>query len=188
MNASAAAASRIDKWYALGLLMVVGLFNYIDRLCMSILQVPIKQELNLSDTQLGVLTGLAFSLLYTTMAVPIARLTPNLRALASATNVLMAGTFGAAIGPFATGVFSDLIATNFALADDSLRYAIGLSSSFAAFGGLFFWRAAQRFPQELARNRGRNDALSGKHLSESRDISSEPIKPVLAPALSLPGD
>jgi hypothetical protein len=132
MNASAAAASRIDKWYALGLLMVVGLFNYIDRLCMSILQVPIKQELNLSDTQLGVLTGLAFSLLYTTMAVPIARLTPNLRALASATNVLMAGTFGATIGPFATGVFSDLIATNFALADDSLRYAIGLSSSFAA--------------------------------------------------------
>jgi MFS family permease len=54
--------------------MAVGLCNYIDRLCMSILQVPIKQELGLTDTQLGVLTGLAFSLLYTTMTVPIARL------------------------------------------------------------------------------------------------------------------
>ena len=59
--------------YALGLLMAVGLFNYVDRLCMSILVVPIRHELGLSDTQIGILTGLAFSLVYTLMAVPIAR-------------------------------------------------------------------------------------------------------------------
>ncbi|MFO1427311.1 MAG: MFS transporter [Steroidobacteraceae bacterium] len=53
--------------------MAVGLFNYVDRLCMSILVVPIRQELGLSDTQIGILTGLAFSLVYTLMAVPIAR-------------------------------------------------------------------------------------------------------------------
>ena len=63
-----------DRRYALGLLMAVGLFNYVDRLCMSILSVPIRRELDLSDTQLGVLTGLAFSLVYTLTAVPIARL------------------------------------------------------------------------------------------------------------------
>jgi MFS family permease len=72
--AAAAAAPDPRRWYALGLLMVVGLFNYIDRLCMSILQVPIKAELGLTDTQLGIMTGLAFSLLYTTMTLPIARL------------------------------------------------------------------------------------------------------------------
>jgi len=74
------------KWYALGLLIAVGLCNYIDRLCMSILQVPIKQELGLSDTQLGVLTGLAFSLLYTTMTMPIARLADR-----TSRNYVMAG-------------------------------------------------------------------------------------------------
>jgi len=73
-DAIAHAAALKHRWYALGLLMLVGLCNYIDRMCMSILQVPIKQELGLTDTQLGVLTGLAFSLLYTTMTVPLARL------------------------------------------------------------------------------------------------------------------
>lgn len=77
---------------------------------------------------------------------------PNLRALASATNVLMAGTFGAAVGPFATGVISDWLATSYALDTDSLRYAIGLSCLFATLGGLFFWRAARHFPEELSRN------------------------------------
>lgn len=62
------------KWYALAVVIAVGLFNYIDRLSMSILQVPIKAELGLSDSQIGVLTGLAFSLVYTTLTIPIARL------------------------------------------------------------------------------------------------------------------
>jgi MFS family permease len=72
--AGAAELTRGRRLYALGLLMVVGLFNYIDRLCMSILQVPIKAELGLTDTQLGIMTGLAFAILYTTLTVPVARL------------------------------------------------------------------------------------------------------------------
>ena len=74
MNQTAAAPSGGYKWYALGVLMLVALFNYIDRQALSILQVPIKQELGLSDTQLGALTGLAFAFLYSTLAIPIARL------------------------------------------------------------------------------------------------------------------
>jgi len=72
-NGAAAAAAQ-QRRYALGVLMVVAVFNYIDRQALSILQVPIKQELGLSDTQLGALTGLAFALLYSTLALPIARL------------------------------------------------------------------------------------------------------------------
>lgn len=64
------AASR----YGLGMLFLVALFNYIDRAIISILQEPLKADLKLSDTQLGALTGLSFALLYTTMALPIARL------------------------------------------------------------------------------------------------------------------
>src|SRR5690606_38683253 len=41
---------------------------------LSILQNPIKQELQLSDTQLGLLGGFAFALFYSTLGVPVARL------------------------------------------------------------------------------------------------------------------
>jgi len=60
--------------YGLAVLFVVALFNYIDRSIISILQEPLKADLGLSDTQLGALTGLSFAVLYTTMALPIARL------------------------------------------------------------------------------------------------------------------
>lgn len=66
--------SAVASRYGLAMLFVVALFNYIDRSIISILQDPLKADLGLSDTQLGALTGLSFALLYTTMALPIARL------------------------------------------------------------------------------------------------------------------
>lgn len=60
--------------YVLFLLFIVSVFNYVDRTILSILQVPIKDDLGLSDLQLGALTGLAFALFYTTLSLPIARL------------------------------------------------------------------------------------------------------------------
>ena len=61
-------------WLVLAILFGVAVLNYIDRTLLSILQVPIKEELGLSDAQLGALTGLAFAIFYTTLAVPVARL------------------------------------------------------------------------------------------------------------------
>lgn len=60
--------------YALGVLVVVYTFNFIDRQILSILLEPIKQDLGLSDTALGMLTGFAFALFYATLGIPIARL------------------------------------------------------------------------------------------------------------------
>lgn len=60
--------------FALFSLFLVAMFNYIDRTILSILQIPIKAELGLSDGQIGALTGLSFALFYTTLALPIARL------------------------------------------------------------------------------------------------------------------
>jgi len=60
--------------YGLAILFAVALFNYIDRSIVAILQEPIKRDLGLSDTQLGLLTGLSFALVYATMALPIARI------------------------------------------------------------------------------------------------------------------
>ena len=59
--------------YALGLLVVVYVFNFIDRSILSILLQPIKEEFQVSDTALGFLSGIAFAALYTIIGIPIAR-------------------------------------------------------------------------------------------------------------------
>lgn len=61
------------RYYALGLLVVVYTFNFIDRQILSILLEPIKTELELSDTAMGMLTGFAFAAFYATLGIPIAR-------------------------------------------------------------------------------------------------------------------
>ena len=66
-------ASRKSAYYALGLLTVVYSFNFIDRKLLAILQESIKAELDLSDSQLGLLTGFAFAAFYVTAGIPIAR-------------------------------------------------------------------------------------------------------------------
>src|SRR5687767_12507751 len=66
--------SRGYRAYVLGLLTVVFVINFVDRQVLSVLIEPIKRELHLTDTQLGLLSGLAFALFYVTFAVPIARL------------------------------------------------------------------------------------------------------------------
>ncbi len=55
-------------------LVIVYTFNFIDRQIVGILAVPIKAELHLSDSQLGLMGGLAFALFYTLLGIPIARL------------------------------------------------------------------------------------------------------------------
>jgi predicted MFS family arabinose efflux permease len=55
-------------------LMMVYAFNYLDRGLLSVLGEPIKRELGLSDTQLGLGGGVAFSLVYSLAAFPIARI------------------------------------------------------------------------------------------------------------------
>lgn len=63
-----------QRQVGLSALFLVSAFNYIDRTILSILQIPIKSELGLSDGQLGALTGFAFALFYATLSLPIARL------------------------------------------------------------------------------------------------------------------
>lgn len=59
--------------YVLLILTTVYVLNFVDRQLLVILQEPIKAELNLSDTQLGLLTGFAFALFYVICGIPIAR-------------------------------------------------------------------------------------------------------------------
>ncbi len=56
----------------LGMLLLIYTFNFVDRQILGILAPAIKAELALTDTQLGLLGGLAFALLYSTLAIPLA--------------------------------------------------------------------------------------------------------------------
>ncbi len=59
---------------SLALLALVYIFSYIDRQVIAILIEPIKREFGASDTQIGLLTGLAFGLLYAALGVPVGKL------------------------------------------------------------------------------------------------------------------
>jgi predicted MFS family arabinose efflux permease len=61
-------------WLVVGLCMVAYVFSFIDRQILALLIGPIQADLKLSDTQFGLLQGLAFSLFYATMGIPIASL------------------------------------------------------------------------------------------------------------------
>jgi hypothetical protein len=53
--------------------MLIYVVNFVDRQVVSILAEPIKRDLHLADWQLGLMTGLAFAVLYTVLGLPIAR-------------------------------------------------------------------------------------------------------------------
>lgn len=64
---------RTYRSYLLGLLLLVLAFNLVDRLALGLLLQHIKADLDLSDTQLGVLGGISFAIFYSIMGIPMAR-------------------------------------------------------------------------------------------------------------------
>lgn len=65
--------NQMYRWYVLGVLMIVYAFSFMDRQIVSILLEDLRAEFLLTDTQLGLLSGIAFALFYATLGVPIAR-------------------------------------------------------------------------------------------------------------------
>jgi MFS family permease len=60
-------------WYGLAVLTAINSLAQMDRIALAVLLQPIKSELHLSDQQLGLLSGLAFALLYAALGLPLAR-------------------------------------------------------------------------------------------------------------------
>lgn len=82
--------SRAYTRYAMWLLLGIYIVNFVDRSVINILAEPIKQDLGLADWQLGMMSGLAFAILYTFLGIPVARLAehshrPRIIAVAAAT-------------------------------------------------------------------------------------------------------
>lgn len=96
----------VASWVALLFLTAVITVNYVDRFLLSILIDPIKHDLKISDTQVGLMTGAAFALFYSILAIPVARLaerTNRLYVLAGSLVLWSAATMLSGVaGAFAT--------------------------------------------------------------------------------------
>ncbi|MBM3103909.1 MAG: MFS transporter [Pseudomonas sp.] len=64
--------------YALFVLAVIYIFNYIDRQLMAILIEPVKAEFGISDTGIGMLSGVTFAVFYTLFGFPLGRLSDRI--------------------------------------------------------------------------------------------------------------
>jgi MFS family permease len=78
MSASANSGSRYPSrrvaWYTVFVLMTCYTLSYCDRQILAFLVGPMKQELHISDTEVGLLQGIAFVLVYTLCGLPVGAL------------------------------------------------------------------------------------------------------------------
>ena len=62
--------SPVYAWYVVGVLMVIYVLSFIDRQILSLIVDPVKKDLDVSDTQMGLLMGFSFALFYSILGVP----------------------------------------------------------------------------------------------------------------------
>src|SRR5579864_8443707 len=86
-------------WYVVGVLTVFYSFSFIARAIFSLLVQPIRRDLHINDTQVGILVGFTFSVVYTFLGVPLGRLADIYsRRLIIGAGVVMWSLFTAASG------------------------------------------------------------------------------------------
>jgi MFS family permease len=139
--------------YVLALLTAVYMQNLVDRGLMTLLLQPIKEDLQLSDTQLGFLTGIAFGLFYATLGLPIAR-------WADRGNRVTITSL--AIGLWGLTVMACLLVTNYAqLALARMAAAIGESGCKPPTYSL----VGDYFPERAERSRAMATYIAGSFLA-----------------------
>src|SRR5919206_4548623 len=62
------------SWYALGVLTLVYVLNFLDRVLIYFMFTPIKAELKFTDLQLGLLGATSFAIFYTVLGIPFGRM------------------------------------------------------------------------------------------------------------------
>jgi MFS family permease len=87
MDAAEAYPRRGVAWYALSVLTVCYTFSYIDRQILAFLVTPLKQDLQISDTEIGLLQGIAFALFYAFFGLPMGMLADRF----NRRNIILAG-------------------------------------------------------------------------------------------------
>jgi len=109
-NKAAGKSTDLANNSTLFLLMMVLLLHLVDRQIMAILAEPIKKDLHFSDTQIGLLTGLGFSFIYSVLGIPIARLADRYDRRKIISIATASWSVMTAVSGMATGFFTMLLA------------------------------------------------------------------------------
>jgi MFS family permease len=72
-------ADRADRWAMVALLSIAAVVAYMDRLILSVLFVPLARDLHLTDTQMSVLQGGSFAIIYALAGVPLGLVADRLK-------------------------------------------------------------------------------------------------------------
>jgi len=126
--------------FALAMLLLVYTFNFVDRQILGILASAIKTDLQLSDKQLGLLGGLAFALLYSTLAIPLAWLADRTSRTWVITLSLAVWSLFTGLCGFATS-FGQLFAARIGV---GVGEAGGIAPSYAVIADMFPPRSRAR--------------------------------------------
>jgi MFS family permease len=128
---------RRYSWYALAVLVLAYLFNYIDRNILSILSEELKRDVGLADAQIGFLHGTAFAVFYAIFGIPFGRLSDTW----VRTRVIAIGLFFWSLMTALSGT-----ATSFGVL---ALYRIGVGVGEASLGPAAYSLIVDYFPQRL---------------------------------------
>ena len=117
----------------LAMLLLVYVFNFLDRMILSILAAPIQEELGISDSAMGLLGGIAFAVLYSTLAVPLSSLADR----TSRSWVVTVSLFGWSVFTALCGLAQGFWHIFVARVGVGIGEAGGVAPSYAIIGGYF---------------------------------------------------
>ncbi|MEW5698306.1 spinster family MFS transporter [Pseudomonas synxantha] len=79
--------SRVRAWFTVSVLMLAYVLSFVDRQILNLLVGPIRQDMDISDTQMSLLMGLSFAIFYTFCGIPLGRIADS----KSRRNLLLCG-------------------------------------------------------------------------------------------------
>lgn len=134
---TSAPTSLTYAWYVVAVLLTAQAFSFLDRMIMGLLVGPIRESFQISDTQYSLLAGLAFSLFYAIMGLPLARIADR----SSRRNLIVVGiavwSFMTAVCGLAKGYWSLFVA----------RVGVGIGE--ATLGPAAYSMIADYFPRSI---------------------------------------
>lgn len=123
-------------WIVVGILSFAGIVSYIDRQIINLLVEPIKADLGINDTQIGLLQGFSFALFYAVLALPLARIADS----GNRTRIITIGIVCWSLATFFCGLASTFMLLFFA------RMFVGVGEATLAPSG--YSMISDYFPKE----------------------------------------
>ncbi|MBP6562357.1 MAG: MFS transporter [Neisseriaceae bacterium] len=135
LSASPLKKRYVYEWYVVFICMLAYILSFVDRQIIALMIEPIKQDLQLSDTQFSLLSGLAFSLFYAFMGAPIALLADRY----SRSKIMAIGVVFWSLATAACGLSKNFLHLFLA------RMGVGVGE--AALSPAFYSMASDMFPK-----------------------------------------